>query len=130
FRVTHREGLGLGDGMLLALIGALLGWRGVLVSLFGGSVIGSVIGITAVLVARAGGPPPAEPPPAEPPPAEPPAPAPGADAAPAAEAAPAEGEKPSVMRAELPFGPFLAMAAVLYLFAEPWIEFHFHLPGG
>ena len=31
--------------MLLALVGALLGWRGVIVSLFGGSVLGSVIGI-------------------------------------------------------------------------------------
>ena len=26
------------------------------------------------------------------------------------------------MRTELPFGPFLAMAAVFYLFAEPWIS--------
>jgi hypothetical protein len=50
---------------------------------------------------------------------------------PAAESdAEAEAEKPSVLRTELPFGPFLAMAAVVYLFAEPWIEIHFHLPGG
>jgi prepilin signal peptidase PulO-like enzyme (type II secretory pathway) len=33
------------------------------------------------------------------------------------------------MRTELPFGPFLAMAALFYLFAEPWIQLHFHLPG-
>ena len=128
YRITHREGLGLGDGMLLAVVGALLGWHGVLTSLFGGSMIGAVTGITAVLVARSGG----APPPAEPPPP----PAPGDEAAPAAEAVPAEpseasgDEKPSVLRTELPFGPFLAMAAVLYLFAEPWIEIHFHLPGG
>jgi leader peptidase (prepilin peptidase)/N-methyltransferase len=127
YRITRREGLGLGDGMLLAVIGALLGWRGVVVSLFGGSMIGSVIGITAVLVARAGGPEvdapdaaPADTAPADTAPADPHKP----------DADQAQAEKPSVMRTELPFGPFLAMAAVVYLFAEPWIEIHFQLPGG
>jgi leader peptidase (prepilin peptidase)/N-methyltransferase len=108
YRITHREGLGLGDGMLLALVGALLGWRGVLVSLFGGSVIGSVIGISALLIGRAG---------------DEPEPEAGAEPAP-------EDASPSLMRTELPFGPFLAMAALLYLFAEPWVQLHFHLPGG
>jgi leader peptidase (prepilin peptidase)/N-methyltransferase len=158
YRVTHREGLGLGDGMLLALIGALLGWRGVLVSLFGGSVIGSVIGITALLIGRSVGAddapeaaaeatPKADATPGDTPAPGEPAPAGGhaADgeaagtelagraiaAGPEAEAEPeAEPESPSLMRTELPFGPFLAMAAVLYLFAEPWIQLHFHLPGG
>jgi leader peptidase (prepilin peptidase)/N-methyltransferase len=129
YRITHREGLGLGDGMLLAVVGALLGWRGVLVALFGGSVIGSVLGITALLVARssadgdgeggeAGSGSAAEPPPS----AEPGRTTPGD---------PGDGGgAPSLMRTELPFGPFLAIAAVLYLFAEPWIQIHFHLPGG
>lgn len=142
YRITGREGLGLGDGMLLALVGALLGWPGVLVSLFGGSVIGAVIGIAAVLIGRSR---------ADETEAEAAAPATAAEVAatsadtdtaspaavaPAEAAAPAdpapggEAEKPSVMRTELPFGPFLAMAAVLYLFAEPWIDIHFHLPGG
>jgi len=120
YRITRREGLGLGDGMLLALIGALLGWRGVLVALFGGSMIGSVIGITAVILARTrGGEPPAEDPPAENPPQT--SPDPGAGA---------QEDPPSLMRTELPFGPFLAMAAVVYLFAEPWIHVDLHLPGG
>lgn len=119
FRVTHREGLGLGDGMLLALIGALLGWRGVLVSLFGGSVIGSVIGITALLVGRA----------TEAAPGSVAGSAPADDAAPDPEE-PEDEDAASLMRAELPFGPFLAMAALFYLFAEPWIQLHFHLPGG
>jgi len=109
YRVTRREGLGLGDGMLLALIGALLGWRGVLVALFGGSMIGSVIGISALAIGRAG----------------------GSAAEASAEPTPgAEEDNPSLLRTELPFGPFLAMAAVFYLFAEPWIQLHFHLPGG
>jgi leader peptidase (prepilin peptidase)/N-methyltransferase len=99
YRITGREGLGLGDSTLLAVIGALLGWRGVVVSLFGGSVIGSVIGISALLAARANAP------------------------------APTDGEpdQPTLMKTELPFGPFLAMAAVFYLFAAPWIGVHFRL---
>ena len=117
YRVTHREGLGLGDGMLLALVGALLGWRGVLVSLFGGSMLGSVIGISALVVGRANRAP-----------ADPPAPTETPTEAPT-DAQTAE-ESESLMRTELPFGPFLAMAALFYLFAEPWIQLHFHLPGG
>jgi len=124
YQITRREGLGLGDGMLLALIGALLGWRGVLVALFGGSTIGSVVGITALVVRWAAGS----------------AAEAGAEAGAEAEAEPGpdptpvgEADHPSLLRTklrtELPFGPFLAMAAVLYLFAEPWIQFHFHLPG-
>jgi leader peptidase (prepilin peptidase)/N-methyltransferase len=50
--ITKREGMGYGDGKLLAIIGALFGWRAVLVSLFGGAVIGSVVGITALLLAK------------------------------------------------------------------------------
>lgn len=133
YRITRREGLGLGDSMLLAMIGALLGWRGVLISLFGGSMFGSIIGITAVILGRhRGNEPTAERPSdttAEP----------GAGAQPIAETAeagapagaPAEGQehRTSLLRTELPFGPFLAMAAVLYLFAEPWIYLDFHRPG-
>lgn len=121
YRVTGREGLGLGDSMLLAVIGALLGWRGVVVALFGGSVIGSVIGITVLLAARETEDEKA---------AESIAPA--VDPQVAADAKPESGpeSKPSVMRTELPFGPFLAMAAVFYLFAEPWITLNFQLLGG
>ncbi len=50
-RIRKREGMGLGDAKLLALVGALLGWKGVLVSLFGGSVLGTIIHV--VLLARA-----------------------------------------------------------------------------
>ncbi|HEX2688539.1 MAG TPA: prepilin peptidase [Kofleriaceae bacterium] len=117
YRVTRREGLGLGDGMLLALVGALLGWRGVLVALFGGSMIGSVIGITALVIGRAAGSP-----------AETET---EAEAEAEIEPTPAAEEyNPSLLRTELPFGPFLAMAAVFYVFAAPWIQLHFHLPGG
>jgi len=52
YRIRKREGLGLGDGMLLALVGALLGWQGVFVSLFGGSVVGAVLGIAMIAARR------------------------------------------------------------------------------
>ncbi|MBA3821027.1 MAG: prepilin peptidase [Deltaproteobacteria bacterium] len=116
YRVTGREGLGLGDSMLLAVIGALLGWRGVVVALFGGSVIGSVLGILALVIARRRADEGAEA---------------GSRPPPAAEtAAASETIDASLMRTELPFGPFLAMAAVFYLFAEPWVQLHFILLGG
>jgi leader peptidase (prepilin peptidase)/N-methyltransferase len=122
YRVTGREGLGLGDSMMLATIGALLGWKGVVVSLFGGSVVGSVIGIVA-LAARRRTDEPDEPEATE------------IDRPPkTTEQAQAidepEDAEPSLMRTELPFGPFLAIAAVFYLFAEPWLQLHFVLPGG
>jgi len=145
YRLTGREGLGLGDGMLLALVGALLGWRGVVASLFGGSLIGSVIGVAALAIARRRG-------------------ARGPRgryrvhhrrrrrhrhrhrhrrhgghrrhrAGPAlmvwCRVRPGRGRGgPSLLRAELPFGPFLAMAAGFYLLAEPWIQLYFLFPGG
>lgn len=43
--LTGREGMGGGDIKLLAMIGAFLGWRGVLVTLVLGSFTGALIGI-------------------------------------------------------------------------------------
>ncbi len=50
---TGREGMGGGDIKLLAMIGAFLGWRGVLVTLLLGSFTGAMIGIV-LIVARGG----------------------------------------------------------------------------
>lgn len=41
----EEEGMGLGDVNLLALIGAFLGWQGVLVALFGGALAGALVGL-------------------------------------------------------------------------------------
>jgi leader peptidase (prepilin peptidase)/N-methyltransferase len=50
---TGREGMGGGDIKLLAMIGAFLGWRGVLVTLLLGSFTGALVGIV-LIVARGG----------------------------------------------------------------------------
>lgn len=138
--LTGREGLGYGDGKLLAVVGALLGWKAVLFSLFGGSILGSVIGIGALLVSRgraaptdeavsgesvaeqtaAAGP--------QPEPAATWAAALPADGAadptpdPDQDAAPADPAEVPLRHMELPFGPFLAAAALGYVFAAPWLE--------
>ena len=47
-----REAMGRGDLKFLAAIGAFLGWRGVLFSVFGGSLIGSIVGIGTLIIGR------------------------------------------------------------------------------
>jgi prepilin signal peptidase PulO-like enzyme (type II secretory pathway) len=86
------------------------------VSLFGGSVVGSLVGIPMLLRQRRNAP-------DEPEPAEP------AETT-AEEGAEEEPDAPSLMRTELPFGPFLCFAAVFYLLGETWIQLHFNLFGG
>jgi leader peptidase (prepilin peptidase)/N-methyltransferase len=88
--IRKREGLGLGDAKMLALVGALFGWKGVFFSLFGGSVLGTILTIVG---------------------------------------AKRDEDGKLVLNNELAFGPYLAAAAVFYLFAEPWIEVHFRLSG-
>jgi leader peptidase (prepilin peptidase) / N-methyltransferase len=46
---TGKEGMGMGDVKLLAMIGALVGWKGVLFTIFVGSAIGCVVGIFVML---------------------------------------------------------------------------------
>ncbi len=88
YYVLKREGLGLGDGKLLAVVGAVLGWKALPFVVFGGGVH------------RGGG-----------------QPARRADR-PAARRAQAE----PLRHLQIPFGPFLAAAAVAYLFAGSWLQ--------
>jgi leader peptidase (prepilin peptidase) / N-methyltransferase len=45
YLARHEEGMGLGDAKMLALVGAFLGWQGVLVTLFCGALAGSLVGL-------------------------------------------------------------------------------------
>jgi len=93
--VRGREGVGLGDVWLLGMVGAFLGWPGVLFTLFVGSVLGSIGGIAYAL---AGG---------------------GSEAAPALAEPEASEADVSLLRTEIPFGPFLALAAAIFAIFQP-----------
>ncbi|MES1206037.1 MAG: A24 family peptidase, partial [Pseudomonadota bacterium] len=82
YYVLKREGLGLGDGKLLAMIGAVLGWKSLPVVLFTGSVVGTVVSIPLLLAARR-----------------------------------RQNDDSPLRQAQVPFGPFLAVGALVYLFA-------------
>ena len=69
------EGMGLGDVNMLALVGAFLGWQGVLVTMLLGALCGALVGLGLMLRGRLG------------------------------------------MRSKLPFGTFLAVAAIVALFS-------------
>ena len=49
-RITRKEGMGGGDVKLLAMIGALVGWRGVLFTIFVASSVGTIIGVMVMLI--------------------------------------------------------------------------------
>ena len=83
---TGKDGMGGGDIKLLAMIGAFLGWKGVLFTVMSASLVGTIIGI--ILMVRAG----------------------------------------KGMKMALPFGPFLAIGAILYMFFGPQvIDWYFNI---
>jgi leader peptidase (prepilin peptidase)/N-methyltransferase len=72
--IRKREGMGMGDVKLLAMIGAFLGWRSVIFVALISSIIGTIVGISIIFY------------------------------------------KKGDLRYAIPFGPFLSLAAALYLF--------------
>ena len=54
FRYSGQEGMGGGDVKMLAMIGAFLGWKLVLVTLVLSSVLGSIIGLTVIALRKGG----------------------------------------------------------------------------
>jgi leader peptidase (prepilin peptidase)/N-methyltransferase len=85
--VAKREGMGMGDAKLLAMIGALLGWKGAVFSLVGGAFLGLLLNLPVLLLRGRSAPQRQE----------------------------EDGER-SVLRTQLPFGPMLSLAAALYFF--------------
>ena len=72
--IAKREGMGGGDIKFLAMIGAFIGWKGVLFTIFVASLTGTLAGMALILRRREG------------------------------------------MKLAVPFGPFLAVGAIAYLF--------------
>jgi leader peptidase (prepilin peptidase)/N-methyltransferase len=53
-KATGREGMGGGDVKLLGMVGAFLGWKGALLTIFFGSLLGVVGGVWAMRKGREG----------------------------------------------------------------------------
>jgi len=51
-RLRHQEGLGFGDVKMLAMIGAFLGWRSMLLTLVIASFLGSIVGVSLIAAGR------------------------------------------------------------------------------
>lgn len=107
--VLKKEAMGFGDVKFLGAIGAFVGWKGAVFAIFGGAVVGCVWFAVAVLWQKIAGRPPA--------PAETvPAPAEGTEAPPA----------PLGFGVQVPFGPMLAIAALIYfLMLHRWVDDYF-----
>jgi len=52
FRLRHREGMGLGDVKMMLMTGAFLGAKRTLLTIFAGSLLGSVLGLVFILTRR------------------------------------------------------------------------------
>jgi leader peptidase (prepilin peptidase)/N-methyltransferase len=105
YYATGREGLGLGDGKLLAIMGALFGWKAIPAIVLLASLAGILISVPVLVLRqrRAAAALPSAP---SPPDAESPL-----DRVGSPPSAPV-----SIRRTEVPFGPFLAASALAYLF--------------
>jgi leader peptidase (prepilin peptidase)/N-methyltransferase len=52
--LVSKGGMGGGDIKLIAMIGAFLGWQGALFTIFAGALLGSLVGVMLMLLARKG----------------------------------------------------------------------------
>ena len=126
--IRGRPGMGLGDSKFLAMVGALYGWQAVFAALFLGSLVGSVIMIPLSLFTDIGH---RELPMDEVEDADE---GEHADEGETADEAEHESDDETAERdddarplgeAVIPFGPFLAIGAGVYAFAEPWLQIRF-----
>lgn len=127
--IRGRQGMGLGDAKFLAMVGALLGWQGVVAALFLGSLVGSIVSIPLALftdmadrqpdfsdddeIDEETGEETDEETGEET----------GAEVGEGIPAGDTDPEEPaSLGQLVIPFGPFLAVGAAVYAFCEPWLE--------
>jgi leader peptidase (prepilin peptidase)/N-methyltransferase len=54
FRLRGREGMGLGDVKMMLMAGAFLGLRRTILTILGGSLLGTVIGLAIIIIKRKG----------------------------------------------------------------------------
>ena len=86
YLLTKKEGMGGGDIKLLAMIGAIIGWKGVFFTVFIASMVGTLTGLSMMLFAKGN------------------------------------------MKMVVPFGPFLSIGAIIYIFFEaPMTFWYFHM---
>jgi leader peptidase (prepilin peptidase) / N-methyltransferase len=86
--ITKKEGMGGGDIKLLAMMGAIVGWKGVLFTIFVASLAGTLAGLAVMLQSRKG------------------------------------------LKLAVPFGPFLSIGSITYIFfGAPLIAWYFNFLG-
>jgi leader peptidase (prepilin peptidase)/N-methyltransferase len=86
--ITRKDGMGGGDIKLLAMMGTIIGWQGVIFTIFVSSAVGTLVGITVILV------------------------------------------QDKNMKFAVPFGPFLSIGAITYVFlGQKIIYWYFNLLG-
>ena len=103
--LLKKEAMGFGDVKFVGAIGAFLGWQGAVFSIFGGAVVGTIwIGLALIWKKLFGD---------------------KVQVAPRAETP--EGEATEIgMGAQIPFGPMLAIAALLHFFCfSAWMDDYF-----
>jgi leader peptidase (prepilin peptidase) / N-methyltransferase len=54
FRLRGREGMGLGDVKMMAMVGAFFGLKRTLLTILAGSLLGSLVGLSLILILRKG----------------------------------------------------------------------------
>ena len=94
-KVLKKEALGEGDVKLMGCIGAFCGWQGSIFVIFGGATLGAIILLPIMLLGRF------------------------------SSKEGKEGEEGEALSwgQEVPFGPYLALAALIYLVAiRPWVD--------